>query len=92
MGGEHKECFNLSFRSTVAAIQELLDSKDQLWVCAGCRFDSDHVAMSSTIKSCTTCGETLEWTLHSYCSGWLSGLLTKGLQSYDRERDFTMTN
>jgi hypothetical protein len=48
--------------------------------------------MSSTIKSCTSYGETLEWTLHSYCSGWLRGLLTKGLQSYNRERDFTMTN
>ena len=51
----------------------------------------DHVAMSSTIKSCATCGETLEWTLHSYCSGWLRGLLTKGLLSFDRERDHNMT-
>ena len=92
LGGEHKECFLLSVRSAVAAILELPDSRDQFWVCAGCSLDPYHVAMSSTNKSCTSCGETLEWTLHSYCSGWLSGLLTKGLQSYDRERDFTMTN
>jgi hypothetical protein len=30
LGGEHKECFLLSVRSAVAAILELLDSKDQL--------------------------------------------------------------
>ena len=92
LGGEHKECFLASVRSAVAAIQELLQAREQLWVCAGCRFSTDHQAMSSTIKSCSTCGESQEWTLHSYCSAWLRGLLTKGLQSYDRERDLIMTN
>ena len=76
LGGEHKACITAAIQSTVAAIHELLDIKDQLWVCAGCRFDHDHQAMSSTVKSCTTCGETLEWTLQSYVSGWLRGLLT----------------
>ena len=60
LGGEHKVCITSAIKSTIAAIQELLDNKDQLWVCAGCRFDDDHQAMSSTVKSCTTCGETLE--------------------------------
>jgi ribosomal protein L37AE/L43A len=69
LGGEHKECFFLSVRSAVSAIQELLESREQLWVCAGCRFSPDHVAISSNIKSCSTCGESQEWTLHSYCSG-----------------------
>jgi hypothetical protein len=76
----------------VVAIQELLQAREQLLVCAGCRFSTDHQAMRSTIKSCSTCGENQECTLDSYCSAWLRGLPTKGLQSYDRERDLNMTS
>jgi hypothetical protein len=91
-GGEHKMCITSDFKSTIAAIQELLDINDQLLVCSGCRFDDGHQAMSSTVNSCTTCGETLEWTLQSYVSGWLRGLLTKGLLGLDMEKGHTLTN
>ena len=33
--GEHKACITAAIQSTIAAIHELLDIKDQLWVCAG---------------------------------------------------------
>ena len=92
LGGEHKGCFLATVRSAVAAIQELLQAREQLWVCAGCRFATDLKAMSSTIMSCSTCGESQEWTLSSYCTAWLKGLLTKGLTSYDRERTMKITN
>jgi hypothetical protein len=83
LGGEHKVCITAAIQSTVAAIHELLDVKDQLWVCAGCRFEEGHQAMSSTIKACTDCGETLAWTLQNYVAGWLRGLLTKGMLGLD---------
>ena len=85
-------CITSAIKPTIAAIQELLDIKDQLRVCSGCRFDDGHQAMSSTVKSCTTCGETLEWTLQSYVSSWLRGLLTKGLIGLDMEKGHTLTN
>ena len=92
LGGEHKGCFLATVRSAVAAIQELLNAKEQLWVCAGCRADYAHIAMSSTLTSCSTCGESLEWTLSVYCTSWIKGLLTKSTMSFDRERSLKMTN
>ena len=92
LGGEHKICITAAISSTVAAIHELLEVKAQLWVCAACRHEEGHIAMSSTITACTDCGETLAWTLQNYVSGWLRGLLTKGMLGLDMEKGHNLTN
>ena len=88
LGGEHKACITAAINSTVAAIHELLEVKAQLWVCAACRHEEGHIAMSSTITACTDCGETLAWTLQIYVSAWLRGLLTKGMLGLDMVSSF----
>ena len=39
LSGEHRACITAAISSTVAAIQELLEVKAQLWVCDGCRHE-----------------------------------------------------
>ena len=68
LGGEHRICITAAISSTVAAIHELLEIKPQLWICAGCRHEEGHIAMSSTILACTDCGETMASTLLTYVS------------------------
>ena len=87
LGAAHKECVIAMVASTRMAIQELLAAKEQLWICAGCRVNYDHQAMSSNIQTCADCGESQEWTLQIYCDMWIRGLLQKGMQGYDREMD-----
>jgi hypothetical protein len=51
LGKEHKACITAAIQSPVAAIHELLEVNAQIWVCAACRFEEGHLAMSSTIKA-----------------------------------------
>ena len=74
------------------AIQELLAAREQLWICAGCRVNYDHKAMSSNTLACADCGESQEWTLQIYCDMWIRGLLIKGMMGYNRERDGSPVN
>ena len=92
LGGEHKICITAAISSTVAAIQELLEYKPQLWICSGCRLEEGHVAMNSTVTACTDCGETMASTLLIYVSAWVRGLLTKSFLGTDTEKGNQLTN
>ena len=47
--------------------------------------------MMSFITTCSTCGESQKWTLTSYCTAWLRGLLTKCQKTTDKEMDMKLT-
>ena len=70
---EHASCFQKAALSLAAAIEVLMVSQDQPWVCSACMMSDPHHLMMSTTQdpSCRTCGMEMAMSVQTWSVQWI---------------------
>ena len=91
---EHSSCFQKAALSLVNAIEVLMVSQDQPWVCLACMMSDPHHLMMSTTQDpcCRTCGMEMAMSVKTWSVQLIRSLLFRTGFELDSARDSTICN
>ena len=91
---DHSACFQEAAVSLARALEVLMISRDQPWVCSACMMSDPQHIMMSTIQdpSCRTCGMEMTMSIQTWSVQWLRSLLFRTGFELDTARDSTICN
>ena len=94
LADEHAACFQQAVLSLARALEVLMTSQDQPWVCASCMWnDPNHRMMSTTQDpACKTCGIEMAVSISTWSMQWLRSLMSRGGFGIDAARESTLCN